>query len=122
MKKILLSMMLLASFSAMAFKADMTKAQAINEVKALKATGTSLESIIAAATLANVDLVLLNEALAAAGYTSKAVVEAAVALSIDPAALVPAPAAGNNVLPFAKFNASPASTVSGGGRSSVSPS
>ena len=132
MKKfIAMATVLVASASAFAFQAGMTTVQINAEVAQRVAAGETAEVIAAAAKTAGVSATAVQASLVAAGEPSAAVFSAMVGAGFDAGALLPPTAAGGNQNannnPGNGFNGvnnsfgqSRASTVGGGGKSSVS--
>lgn len=134
MKQVLvLAAIVVASASAFAFQPNMTTAQVNIEVAQRVAGGESLDSITAAAQAAGVSPTTLQASLTAAGVAPVAVFNSMVASNYDAGSMLPPTAAGNNAgganpvtapsftgISSSSFGQSRASTVGGGGRSSVS--
>jgi hypothetical protein len=134
MKQIIaLAALVVASASALAFQPGMTTVQVNIEVAQRVAGGESLDSITAAANAAGVSPTVLQASLAAAGLAPAAVFNSMVAANYDAGTMLPPTAAGNNAgganpisapsftgINSSSFGQSRASTVGGGGRTSVS--
>ena len=140
MKQIIaLTALVVISVSAAAFQPGMTTLQVNTEVAQRVAGGESLDSITAAAQAAGVSPTTLQTSLMAAGIAPTAVFNSMVAAKYDAASMLPPtaaggnPTAGNNAggnnpltapsftgVNSSSFGQSRASTVGGGGRSSVS--
>jgi hypothetical protein len=133
MKKfIAMATVLVASASAFAFQAGMTTVQINAEVAQRVAAGETAEVIAAAAKTAGVSATAVQASLVAAGKPSAAVFSAMVGAGFDAGALLPPTAAGGNQnannnpgngfngVNNNSFGQSRASTVGGGGKSSVS--
>lgn len=133
-----LAALVVASVSAAAFQPGMTTLQVNTEVAQRVAGGESLDSITAAAQAAGVSPTTLQTSLMAAGIAPTAVFNSMVTAKYDAASMLPptaaggTPTAGNNAagnpltapsftgVSSSSFGQSRASTVGGGGRSSVS--
>lgn len=141
MKKVLvLAAAMAVGSTAFAFSKGQTDAQVAAETATRVAIGESIESISRDASAAEVSLTAVQGALVAAGKDSTAVFNSLVAVGADPTRLTPPTAAGNpvtaaggasgnnnaggslNGLTNSAFGQSRATTVGGGGRTSVSPS
>lgn len=133
MKILTLAALLVTSASVFAFEAGMTTVQVNAEVAQRVSAGESVEFIAAAARAAGVSALVLQQSLIAAGKSSSAVFAAMVGAGFAAASMLP-PTAGSgsqnagNLTPGNGFNGfnnsafgqSRATTVGGGGRSSVS--
>ena len=139
-----LAALVVISVSAAAFQPGMTTLQVNTEVAQRVAGGESLDSITAAAQASGVSPTTLQTSLTAAGIAPTAVFNSMVAAKFDAASMLPptaaggTPTAGNNAagnnpasnspltapsftgVSTSSFGQSRASTVGGGGRSSVS--